>query len=299
MEARQQYDVALSFAGEDRPYVQRVAKVLADAGVKVFFDGYEGAKLWGKDLAVHLDQVYRQSAGFVVPFISRHYAAKAWPQHEFKSALARAVEAREDYLLPVRFDDTELPGLRHTIRYLNATELGPEQIASMILAKLGMATPLPTPAAAEPRLPRNQPSDFDPYAEAEAVLRRVRQRMDTGSNELRQAGYGVHSGDSNGRWMFRVMRHGRTLYALDAWIGHDWGENTLCFYGATGGPSSPGSTNAHGSIVWDRERGRPVIKLGNMSLLPRVAHEYVLTADELAEAIWDEIVRTLAQAPLN
>lgn len=44
------YDVALSFAGEDRKYVHRVAEALAEKGVKVFYDNFEEADLWGKYL---------------------------------------------------------------------------------------------------------------------------------------------------------------------------------------------------------------------------------------------------------
>jgi len=49
------YDVALSFAGEDREYVEIVADILHELGVKVFYDKYEEADLWGRDLYTHLD----------------------------------------------------------------------------------------------------------------------------------------------------------------------------------------------------------------------------------------------------
>jgi len=52
------YEVALSFAGEDREYVARVAATLNKAGVRVFYDRYERATLWGKDLFAHLTDVY-------------------------------------------------------------------------------------------------------------------------------------------------------------------------------------------------------------------------------------------------
>ena len=56
------FEVALSFAGEDRPYVRRVATALQRAGVRVFYDEYEQATLWGKDLYVHLRELYRTGA---------------------------------------------------------------------------------------------------------------------------------------------------------------------------------------------------------------------------------------------
>src|SRR5262249_26980075 len=50
----ERYDVALSFAGEDRAYVEEVASVLKSKGVKVFYDAYETANMWGKNLIEHL-----------------------------------------------------------------------------------------------------------------------------------------------------------------------------------------------------------------------------------------------------
>jgi hypothetical protein len=51
------YDVCFSFAGEDREYVEKVAANLIALGVRVFYDRYEQAVLWGKDLYVHLADV--------------------------------------------------------------------------------------------------------------------------------------------------------------------------------------------------------------------------------------------------
>lgn len=70
------YDVALSFAGEDRPYVAKVAEALVAAGVKVFYDEYETVTLWGKDLYLHLRDVYLNQARHTVLFASVHYAEK-------------------------------------------------------------------------------------------------------------------------------------------------------------------------------------------------------------------------------
>ncbi len=66
------YDVVLSFAGEDRDYVEKVAEFLESHGVIVFYDQYEEVTLWGKDLAEHFDGVYRKQGRFCVMFISRH-----------------------------------------------------------------------------------------------------------------------------------------------------------------------------------------------------------------------------------
>ena len=49
-----EYDVVLSFAGEDREYVDFIANELKAKGVRVFYDKFETVKLWGKDLYQYL-----------------------------------------------------------------------------------------------------------------------------------------------------------------------------------------------------------------------------------------------------
>jgi hypothetical protein len=131
------YDVCLSFAGEDRSYVRKVADHLKDAGIRVFYDEYAEVELWGKDLFVHLDQVYSDSARFCVIFISKHYAIKLWTNHERQSAQARAFKEHQEYLLPARFDRTEVPGLRQTVGYIDLSKRSPEALAGLIAKKIG------------------------------------------------------------------------------------------------------------------------------------------------------------------
>lgn len=130
------YDVCLSFAGEQRNYVDRVAAALKQAGVRIFYDRYETTNLWGEDLVTHLDAVFRRQARFCVMFVSADYARKIWPSHERRSAQARAIRSSSAYILPVRFDETEIPGLLDTVGFLSATELTPEQVANFLIGKL-------------------------------------------------------------------------------------------------------------------------------------------------------------------
>jgi hypothetical protein len=137
-EEQYDYDVALSFAGEDRAYVRQVADALHGLGVRVFYDRYESAELWGKDLYTHLDEIYRKRSRYCVMFISRHYAERVWTGHERASVQARALESAQEYLLPARFDDTEIPGLRPTTGCIDLTETEPEELASLVVEKLGL-----------------------------------------------------------------------------------------------------------------------------------------------------------------
>lgn len=134
------YDVALSFAGEDRMYVDQVAAVLHQIGVKVFYDKYEEVDLWGKNLFNHLDDVYQKRSKYCVIFASQHYAKKLWTNHERESAQARAFGQKSEYILPVRFDDTEIPGVRPTTGYVNLKHKTSSELAYLIAEKVGIGT---------------------------------------------------------------------------------------------------------------------------------------------------------------
>lgn len=130
------YDVCLSFAGEDRDYVERVAACLNSWGVRVFYDRYETANLWGKDLYNHLDEIYRKRAKYCVIFISENYEKKLWTNHERRSIQARAFSENQEYILPARFDDTEIPGILPTVGFVSLKGLTPEAFSQLIKAKL-------------------------------------------------------------------------------------------------------------------------------------------------------------------
>jgi hypothetical protein len=131
-----EWDVCLTFAGEDRAYVEMVADGLKQRRLRIFYDRDEQGRLWGKDLAEHFDHVYRIGSRYCVMFISAAYAAKPWTRHERRSALARALVEEGEYILPARFDDTELPGLRPTIHYLDLRQISPATLVEFIVEKL-------------------------------------------------------------------------------------------------------------------------------------------------------------------
>jgi hypothetical protein len=131
------YDIALSFAGEDRAYVEDVAKCLSGNGIKIFFDTYETVDMWGKDLFVHLDDVYNKLSKYCVMFISKYYKDKIWTNHERMAAQAKVLSSKSnEFILTVRFDDTEIPGIRQSIGYIDGTKYSPFQLCKLIIAKL-------------------------------------------------------------------------------------------------------------------------------------------------------------------
>ena len=132
-----EYDVGLSFAGEQRDYVETVASELKARGIRVFFDDDEKARLWGKDLYDYLSAVYQTMCNFCVIFCSKEYAAKVWPNRERQSAQARALSENREYILPARFDDTPIPGLLDTVAYVDLREVSIADLVDLIEQKIG------------------------------------------------------------------------------------------------------------------------------------------------------------------
>jgi|GEM_PF-2276532 len=131
------FDIALSFAEEDRPFVDKVARYLKEKNLRVFYDKDEMIDSWGKDLYVHLDEIYREKARFCVLFISRHYKQKRWTTHERIRAQARSFFSRHgDYILPFRFDDTEIEGVQEGMVYLSSKEYDERRLAEAIFDKI-------------------------------------------------------------------------------------------------------------------------------------------------------------------
>ncbi|HEV2373284.1 MAG TPA: TIR domain-containing protein [Streptosporangiaceae bacterium] len=131
------YDVALSFADEDREYVEAVAESLQARAVKVFYDRHEEAELWGKNLIDYFDHVYQRAATFCVIFISEAYARKDWTDLERKYSLEAAFGQSREYILPARFDDTNIPGIpKKSVRYQDLRTTSPARLADLICQKI-------------------------------------------------------------------------------------------------------------------------------------------------------------------
>ncbi len=128
------YDVAFSFAREDRPYVENVLKAL-QGKINVFYDFYEKSNLVGENLPNLLEKIFKERARYCVIFISKYYLKSKWTQLELKCAQARAISEKYDYVIPVLLDNTEISGISSAIGFLDGRKENLRQIADMILQK--------------------------------------------------------------------------------------------------------------------------------------------------------------------
>jgi hypothetical protein len=156
------WDVALSFAGAQRPYVEQVAAALKTRGLRCFYDADEQIELWGRYLAEELPRIYAEESAAVVVFVSAEYADRDWTRLERRAALDRAVRERREYVLPARFDDTPLPGLLAGLVAVDLRGRSPQEFADLVAAKLAS---LPAASPGGPRVPDSPPPPRWPPAE--------------------------------------------------------------------------------------------------------------------------------------
>lgn len=136
------FDVALTFADEQRNYVKEVADILTKKGIIVFYDDDQKPKLLAEHLSEFLHQIYSKKSKSCLMFISKEYVNKPWTTHERRSALEKDIMLKGGYIIPVRFDDTEVPGLDGTISYIDARldmnhkpKKTPNEVAELFLEK--------------------------------------------------------------------------------------------------------------------------------------------------------------------
>ena len=130
------YDVAISFAGEDRPVAEQLAGLIVTRGLNVFYDEYAKAELWGKDLYAHLSKVYRTEAKYCLMLISEHYSKKQWTNHERRAAQARAIAESTEYILPLRLDDSSVEGVLDTVAFIDYRKTPQPEIIDLLARKV-------------------------------------------------------------------------------------------------------------------------------------------------------------------
>jgi hypothetical protein len=131
-----EYDVALSFASEDKGVADGFARLLVSKNITVLRDEYVAPELWGKDVVNHLVNIYSRKAHYCIMLISGYYPLRKWTEVERSSAQERAFRDADEYILPIRLDDSEVPGIAETTGYRDLRQHSMESIVNLLEQKL-------------------------------------------------------------------------------------------------------------------------------------------------------------------
>jgi tetratricopeptide (TPR) repeat protein len=170
------FDVALSFPGEQRQFVEQVAAHLASTfgERRVLYDQYHDAELARLDLDVYLPHLYREQAELILVFLCAEYAQKHWCRLEWRHVRQLISTADAGRIMLVSFgnpgDLTEL-GILPGDGYLDIGTRSAEAIAEKIRERLRVNQGITAPAVgATPATPCDI-SRIDRYAPEQLVGR--------------------------------------------------------------------------------------------------------------------------------
>jgi hypothetical protein len=112
----EEFEVGISYASEDLAKAEELYAALVARGISCFFDRENKILLLAKNMIDVFDQLYgRQIKFYMLALLSRHYATKPWTTYERQSGQARAIRESRGYIIPIRLDDTEIPGIFTTV----------------------------------------------------------------------------------------------------------------------------------------------------------------------------------------
>gem|GEM_PF-3179131 len=131
-----EFDLAISFAGEDREIAKEISEALKNRGYRIFYDEYEKSKMWGKDLYEYLSVIYSTKAKYCLIILSESYVKKDWTRLERKAAQSKAFQDENEYILPLRLDDAVVPGILPTTGYIDFRNEKFENIIDLLVQKI-------------------------------------------------------------------------------------------------------------------------------------------------------------------
>jgi hypothetical protein len=107
-----EYDLAISFAGENRELARRFANKFEIFDVNVFFDELYESNLLGKALSKQFTRIFNDDSAFVLCLLDKYHKEKVWTTFERETFKKRVAE---EAIIPVYLDETIFPGIPEDI----------------------------------------------------------------------------------------------------------------------------------------------------------------------------------------
>lgn len=136
---KERFTIALSYSGEKRDFVSKVADELSMhlGRSKIFYDKYYESDLAHPDAALTIQKIYQDKSDLLVVFISEKYATSDWCGLEWQVIQRLIALRRVKDIMLIRFDDTVIEGVNTRLDgYLKVGKRKPKEIAEAILKRL-------------------------------------------------------------------------------------------------------------------------------------------------------------------
>ena len=79
-----QFDFALSFAGENRNIAKALKKIIEESEISIFYDNDHAAEMLAENVDEYLAPIYASQAKYIICILSKHYPRKVWTVFESK-----------------------------------------------------------------------------------------------------------------------------------------------------------------------------------------------------------------------
>jgi hypothetical protein len=106
------FEIALSFAGENRELAKFIAESLELLDVPVFYDEMFEANFLGKTWSAQFKAIFGEKSKLVVCILDKHHAEKIWPTFEREHFAPRVPD---ESVIPIFLDDTKFVGIPQDI----------------------------------------------------------------------------------------------------------------------------------------------------------------------------------------
>lgn len=124
----------LSHSSADKPFIRQLAADLTARGVSVWLD--EQRIRVGDSIPDKIAQGLASSDHFVIA-VSRNSVASEWVRKELNNALVTEVQRRNVHILPIRLDDSEMPGVIRDKKYADFSQSYKSGLEDLVAALNG------------------------------------------------------------------------------------------------------------------------------------------------------------------
>jgi len=107
-EENYEFDIAISFAGQNRILAKHIAEQLLSLDVQVFYDENFESNYLGKAWSKEFTRIFGSSSRYVLCLLDANYQEKIWPTFEREIFVPRIQKAE---VIPVYLDDTPIVGM--------------------------------------------------------------------------------------------------------------------------------------------------------------------------------------------
>ena len=137
-QTKRRFQVGLSFPGEYRRFVRKVASHLEKKlqQKNVFFDENYEAELARPDLDLYLQRIYLEETDLVAVFLCEAYDKKDWCQLEWRAIRNIIKRKNAHQIMPIRLDDGDVSGIYEIDGYVSVRDREPSEIADLIIERL-------------------------------------------------------------------------------------------------------------------------------------------------------------------